>query len=339
MNHEVTIGIPVYNAEKFIRQALESALAQTFESLEFLVLDDCGTDSSMDIVREYQQKHPRGKDIRIVRQPHNMGIGAARNRMIDEAQGRFIYFMDSDDTIEPNTIELLCSAAHQYHAELVYGSYERIEAFDETERRIPSRYPSLQFLKDDAFANYVYRQYDGIQAMIWNILIDIDVYRKNHLRHQCINYWEDFTFTMDLPTYVTRVVLLPNITYHYYCRYGSLSRFGKREFIQKGEILQTMQAVTQIKKDSERIKDKPYFSNRMLKVMKTCFYVCCTILRNREKIEPGFDNKELRDIMRYPVQWSAVRSFSHVPLFVLGKLPPLMSVCLMYMIGKLKQLV
>jgi hypothetical protein len=194
-------------------------------------------------------------------------------------------------------------------------------------------------LKDDAYANYVYRQYDGIQAMIWNILIDIDIYRKNHLRHQCINYWEDFTFTMDLPTFVTRVVLLPDITYHYYCRYGSLSQFGKRDHIRKDEILQTMQAVMQIKKNSERIKDKPYFSNRMLKVMKTCFFVCCTILRNREKINPNFEDRELRDFMSYPVLWSDVCSFRHAPLFVIGKLPPLMSVCLMYMMGKLKKIV
>ena len=61
MGYEVTIGIPVYNVEKYIRLTMDSALAQTFESIEFLVLDDCGSDSSMDIVREYQQTHPRGK--------------------------------------------------------------------------------------------------------------------------------------------------------------------------------------------------------------------------------------------------------------------------------------
>lgn len=67
-NYEVTIGIPVYNVEKYIRLAMDSALAQTFENIEFLVLDDCGTDGSMDIVREYQQTHPRytNREIRDV---------------------------------------------------------------------------------------------------------------------------------------------------------------------------------------------------------------------------------------------------------------------------------
>ena len=63
-NYDVTIGIPVYNVEKYIRLTMDSALAQTFPNIEFLVLDDCGQDGSMNIVREYQKTHPRGKDIR-----------------------------------------------------------------------------------------------------------------------------------------------------------------------------------------------------------------------------------------------------------------------------------
>lgn len=66
---EVTIGIPVYNVRNYIRLTMDLALAQTFESIEFLVLDDCGTDGLIGVVREYQQTHPRGKGIRIVRQP------------------------------------------------------------------------------------------------------------------------------------------------------------------------------------------------------------------------------------------------------------------------------
>ena len=90
MAYQVTIGIPVYHAEMYVRQAVESALAQTFESIEFLILDDCGTDSSMSIISEYQQTHPRGKDMRILNQSHHIGIGAARNEIVKEAQGRYI---------------------------------------------------------------------------------------------------------------------------------------------------------------------------------------------------------------------------------------------------------
>lgn len=67
-NYAVTIGIPVYNVEKYIRLTMDSALAQTFESIEFLIVDDCGTDSSISIVKELQETHPRGKDIHILYQ-------------------------------------------------------------------------------------------------------------------------------------------------------------------------------------------------------------------------------------------------------------------------------
>jgi glycosyltransferase involved in cell wall biosynthesis len=339
MAYEVTIGIPVYNVSKYIRLAMESALAQTFDSIEFLICDDCGIDDSIDIICEYQQQHPRGKDIRIVRQPKNMGIGAGRNRIVDEAQGKFLYFMDADDTIAPNTIQLLYDNAQKYHAELVYGSHERIEEYAEEVKRVKKQYPNIQFTHEDTYANYAFEQYNRIEAMVWNILIDMEVFRKNGLYFNLINYWEDLTFTMDLPTYVTRVVLLSDITYHYYCRIGSLSQFGARDHIDKSEIMQTMRAVNKLKENSECMIHKPYFPNRMLKVMKTCFYICCSILRNREKINPSFEKRELRDLMRFPVPWSAVCSFHHLPLFMMGKLPPSLSVRLIILLGKVMHLV
>ena len=182
MAYEVTIGIPVYNVEKYIRSSLDSALAQTFESIEFLILDDCGTDKSIDIVKEYQQTHPRGKDIRIVRQPHNMGIGETRNRILDETRTKYLYMLDSDDDITPNTIELLYKNALRYDAEIVYGSYERVKLYDGKMTRIENRYPSTQFMKEHEFADFVYSKYDNLQGTTWNFLVKIDVLRKNNLR-------------------------------------------------------------------------------------------------------------------------------------------------------------
>ena len=139
MEYEVTIGIPVYNVERYIRPTMDSALAQTFPAIEFLICDDCGTDGSIDIVHEYQQTHPRGKDIHIVRQPQNMGIGEARNRMMAEARGKFFYSLDADDMIRKDTISLLYEAARKYDAQIVYGSREHLH--DNGERRWSVQYP------------------------------------------------------------------------------------------------------------------------------------------------------------------------------------------------------
>ena len=342
--YKVTIGIPVYNAEKYIRLTMDSALAQTFESIEFLVLDDCGSDSSIDIIREYQNIHPRGKDIRIVRQPHNGGIGEARNKVVKEAQGRYLYFLDADDTIAPAAIELLYGQAQKYDADIVYGSYQRIEEFNGETKKMDYSYPLIHFLKENEFAERVYQDYNFLQASTWNFLIDINVIRNNHLRFMDISYWEDFVFTMDLPIYITRAVLLPEITYYYYCRFGSLSNYQQRDYISKGEIQATIKAMEEIKARSDLLRDKPYFTKRMYKVMMTCFYIVCTILRNSKIISPSFSNEELRDIMRSPLQLYEVlffrkKVFVNLFLYSLSVLPSAACIYIIKAIGKHKKLI
>lgn len=344
MAYEVTIGIPVYNVERYIRLAMDSALAQTFQSIEFLVLDDCGTDSSMDIVREYQQNHPRGKNIRIVRQPQNGGIGNARNRIVEEAKGRYLYHLDGDDAIAPNTIQLLYENAEKYCADIVYGSYERIEEFSENVARKKYIYPAAQFLNEDEFADKVYSDYGFLQANTWNFLIKKKIYLENNVRYSAVNFWEDFSMTIDLPTYVTRVVMLPDITYYYYCRYGSLSNFKKRDRIEKSEILKTIDAMKQVKLNSGHIKNKPYFHKRMYKVMLTHLYMSCSILKNEAIISPRFTNREVRDVMKSPLGLKDIlklRSWrlKNMALYLLGILPPAMSVLIIRKVGIYKGLI
>lgn len=344
-SYEVTIAIPVYNAEKHIRETMNSILEQTFPNIEFLICDDIGYDQSIDIVREYQHSHPRGKDIRIVHQPRNMGIGNARNRLIDEARGRYLYFMDADDTISPYTIELMARAAKESDAEFVYASYERIEVSDSGKTKSTSYcYPFLKLLDEDEFANFAYLKYDNIQAPVWNILMLVEVLRKNEIRFQPVNYWEDFAVSIDFPTYVTRVVLLPDVTYQYYCRSGSLSHFQKRTVIRKEEIQQTVDLINRLKWSTERIKNESYLPLRTYKVMLTEFYIACTILHEEKKIHPAYTKEELRDIMRSPLGVSEVMRFKQalIPnlfLYLLGILPPSLSVLLMRIVGKRKGLI
>jgi glycosyltransferase involved in cell wall biosynthesis len=307
------------------------------------VLDDCGTDSSIDIVREYQQTHPRGKDIHIVRQPQNMGIGEARNRIVDEAQGTYFYFLDGDDSIDPNTIELLYKEAKAFDADLVYGSYQRIELFDGEAKKEDYSYQRQVFLQEDEFADRVYSDYGFLQAMTWNVLIKKEIYVKNNIRYKAVNYWEDFSTTIDLPTYVTRVVLLPDITYFYYCRYGSLSNFSKRDHIAKDEILGTIGAMGQVKQGWQRVKDKPYFHKWLYKVMMTHFYIVCSILKQQEIIAPPFTDCEVRDVMRSPLTFNDLLCLKgwrgkNLSLYLIGALPAFVSVALVRLLGKSKGL-
>jgi len=339
MSYQVTIGIPFYNAEEFIRRTMDSVLAQTFLSIEFLVVDDCSTDDSMAVVEQLKADHRRGGDIRIIKQPRNMGVATARNRIIDEALGDYLYFMDSDDVIAENTIELMMENVRQYDAEIVFGSYEKIEISGE---KILYQYPALQLLKEDELPIFAYRKYGGVQASACNYLVRTSVLREHHHRFINTNYWEDLVFTFDLVTMIKRAVLLPDITYSYLCRANSLSQYQTREHISKDEILKNVHSIEHLKQTSSILYNKVYCPNRCFNIMMTDFYIACQILKRRKYIMPSFSNREIRAILSYPCTFRQICFFrqsrlKNLALFLLSKLPPLLSVAAIWVIGKAKK--
>ena len=87
---QISVGMPVWGVEKYIRRCLLSILDQDFDDMEVLVINDCTPDKSIDIVKEIASCHPKGNLLRIINQPHNMGCWAARNRVLEEAKGKYI---------------------------------------------------------------------------------------------------------------------------------------------------------------------------------------------------------------------------------------------------------
>ena len=301
MTYEITIGIPIYNKEKYIALTLETALAQTYQSIEFLVLDDRGTDGSMDIVREYQQTHPRGKDIRIVSQPHNMGIGETRNRIMEEARGNYLFFVDADDTITPDTIEMMVNVAKEYDAQVVMASYDKIDYVDDTIKKNRYQLPSMVFQEENAFAIYAFHKYGALQANIWNVLMDLRLIRESGIRFVDTDFGEDMVFKYELVQYVTRAVLLPAVTYHYRCLENSLSNRQNGNKISKERIYRNVATVDVMKQRWESVLEKPYFSNWLNFVMKTDYYIVRYVLKNRQRVKPSICNSDLQSFLYSPL--------------------------------------
>lgn len=341
MKYEVTIGIPVYESAPYIRRALMSALNQTYPSIEFLVVDDCGEDGSVAIIREIADVHPRGKDIRIISNVQNMGVAVSRNVIIEEAQGVFLYFMDSDDTIADNTIELLMRGIHQYDAEIVFGSYERIELSGE---RHLWQYPSLQLFGEDQLACFAYRKYGGIQASACNYLVKTSILRDHDCRFIDTEYWEDMAFTFNLVTYISKAVLLPDITYSYYCRENSLSNYQERTVISKDEIMRNVKTVDYLKHTSSLYINKVYYPDRCYIIAMTNFYIVSNILKRRKNILPRFADCEIRAIMSHTASFSQICHFrngllKNLAMYFISKLPAQLCVGTIWCLAKAKKLI
>jgi glycosyltransferase involved in cell wall biosynthesis len=340
MRYDITIGIPVYQSVDYIQRAMWSVLSQSYPSIEFLVIDDCGMDGSMDIIRKLQYSHPRGSDIHIISHIGNLGASESRNDIIREAQGDYLYFMDSDDVIAENAISLLMQNIRQYDAEIVFGSYERIEI---SGKRILYQYPALQLIGEDKLAIFAYRKLSGIQASACNYLVKTSLLRDNNLHFIKTDYWEDLVFTFDLVTYISSAVLLPDITYSYLCHEDSLSHYQERRVIPKDEILQNVKTIGYLKKPSSFIYNKVYYPQRCYVIAMMDFYLVFHVLEKRKRIIPKISNQEIKAILSYPATITQIISFRQMRLqnfllYSIGRLPAFLCLYMVKFIGKLKKL-
>lgn len=124
-NKTVSVIIPVYNAEKFIEETIQSVLNQTYEDIEIILVDDCSKDNSREIIKEYAKKY---KNIIYYLQEKNFGAAVARNKGLDLAKGRYIAFLDSDDLWYSEKIEKQINFMRKNNnVAFCYTAYEMID--------------------------------------------------------------------------------------------------------------------------------------------------------------------------------------------------------------------
>ena len=117
---KVSIIIPTYNVEMFLDECLESIQRQTLQDIEIICVNDCSTDKSLDILRDYEAKDNR---IVVIDLPRNIKQGGARNAGIKKARAPFLGFVDSDDWVSLDMYENLYTLAVTHDAEMVCGDY------------------------------------------------------------------------------------------------------------------------------------------------------------------------------------------------------------------------
>ena len=140
----ISIITPFYNAEKFLAEAINSILAQTYTTWELILIDDCSTDCSLAIARGFALKEAR---IKIISLSRNKGTGIARNRGLAKAKGHYIAFLDADDLWRPHKLEVQLKFMRSHDCLVTYTSYELIDNNGETLDKVVKAIPVLDFKK------------------------------------------------------------------------------------------------------------------------------------------------------------------------------------------------
>lgn len=224
----ISVIIPVYNSSHYLAECLESVLTQSLRDIEIICVNDGSTDDSLDLLQQYQSKDSR---FTVISQ-ENVGVSAARNAGLEVAKGRYIGFVDSDDTVEKEYFETLCTAAATHEVEVVFcnglGSQDIVRSKRYTEKEIREIILPLYFKEDSYNA-------------IWNKLYSAEVIRKNNVRFPLgRSHGEDGEFNIQFLMHASSLYALDYFGYHYRETPGSATRNVTRfDYLQ--QAVQTFQ--------------------------------------------------------------------------------------------------
>ncbi|MCM1174200.1 MAG: glycosyltransferase [Blautia sp.] len=205
MEVKVSIIIPVYNAEKYIKECLDSVFKQTFQELEVLCIDDCSTDNSIELIRQAALQDSR---LILIKNEKNLGAGGTRNRGIMLAKGKYFFFLDSDDLIEADAIKKLYQRAEKDELQLCFCANVFYNEVDKSIRKIPrttdvflKKYQDCVFSWDDV-KRFLYQ---NIFCVPWNRIYRTDFVRASSIRFPDLKNSEDLFFGEAIVTIADRM--------------------------------------------------------------------------------------------------------------------------------------
>lgn len=221
MRPMVSIIVPVYNAEQYLRRCVDSILNQEYTDFELLLVNDGSTDASGDICEEYRDQDPRV----IVIQKENTGVSDSRNRALDRARGKYLQFLDSDDWITPDATRLFVRAAEEYGCDMVISDFYRVVG----ERLSPKGDIEEEgvLTREEFAAHMMENPADFYYGVLWNKLYRRDIVEEHNLRMDTdISWCEDFMFNLEYIRYAKVFYALHAPIYYYVKRKGSLASQG-----------------------------------------------------------------------------------------------------------------
>ena len=218
---EVSIIVPIYNAEKSVARCIDSILSQEYTDFELILCDDGSTDKSGQIIDEYREKDER---IRVLHK-ENTGVSDTRNQGIAVAKGKYIQFLDADDWITVDATKLLVRTMKEGGCDLVISDFYRVIG-----ERISHKgdIDADGILTQEEFAEYMMvNPADFYYGVLWNKLYKREIIEKYHLKmDESVSWCEDFLFNLEYLLHTKRIAALQVPIYYYMKTEGSLATQG-----------------------------------------------------------------------------------------------------------------
>lgn len=210
----ISVIIPVYNVEKYIKRCLDSVIAQESNefNIECILVDDCSPDMSIDIAKGIIAQYSGSIIFRLLQNPDNQGLSCSRNNGLMIAKGDYVFFLDSDDDLVPNSLSYLYKEVNQKgcDVDMVIGNSYDYHSGNYWQKRDGT--PSLLLNHDDIMRRFLRVE---IPPMAWNKLVRRQFLLDNHFSFRPRMLHEDELWSYQLFNVIHSVVLMPKVTYHY----------------------------------------------------------------------------------------------------------------------------
>lgn len=221
-NPQVSVIVPVFNTGKYLKKCIKSILTQRINNLEIIIVNDCSTDKSLEIINKIAENDPR---IIIVNKQVNEGLELARRAGLELANGDYFYHVDSDDWLVPNTLHLLVNEAIESNADIVIANFYRtLDGFGIIKQKSKVKTASkVLVVKDDFIKNY-YKNFFGIN--LFPVSMCGKLYKKSFLRNLetellGFNLGEDLNYNIQVFPHATKILFFPTFVYNY--RFGGMT--------------------------------------------------------------------------------------------------------------------
>lgn len=295
-NPAVSVIIPLYNVQDYIGECLDSLLAQTFQSFEVIVVDDCSTDNSVAVVEEYAPKF--GGRLRLTRTEENSGGGGyvPRNIGLNLSCGEYVFFVDADDFIVERALEILYAAATQIQADVVYTSaYYTRDAGGELMQMLDLESalakekgagdePTL--IINDPNKNLQRLLFRGAFRNPWTKFLRRDFLIKNGIAFPKIISGGDFIWVINVYCRAKRLLTLP-IPLYFYRRYNAESVSNKKRTPPEqvshwvAAFVFWLEAFDELLKTTAILKQNPLYCCQALSLHFNYCLGCCSEERTR----------------------------------------------------------